>query len=143
MQLAPLVAALALASSAAGCSTKRSQEGKAPVPGAAAEATVAAAPAPAPAPAPVPPPGAAPPPASFDDSIPEGYPPECVAYASLIGRLASCDKIAGARDGLRAAYASIRAGWSATPADRRAEIATQCKTQADSLRNAAAAACGW
>jgi hypothetical protein len=29
------------------------------------------------------------------------------------------------------------------PAERRPEIATQCKTQADSLRNAAAATCGW
>ena len=125
---------------ATGCSNKPAEHqppaaAAAPPPAPAAPVSappVARAPAPSPAAAPAAPVG-----------IPADFPRECVAYAALIDKLKACDKLGGARDGLAQGYASLRAAWSAVPQDRRAEVATQCKTQADSLRNAAAATCGW
>jgi hypothetical protein len=75
--------------------------------------------------------------------VPADFPTECVAYAALIDKLKACDKLGSARDGLMQGYNGLRASWSAVPADQRASIAGQCKTQADSLRSAAAATCGW
>jgi hypothetical protein len=76
-----------------------------------------------------------------------GVPRGCDDYAELIKKLASCDRLGAARDGLAQAYRDLVAAWSAVPADQRAQleaqIEAQCKTQADSLRNAAAATCGW
>ncbi|HZJ64019.1 MAG TPA: hypothetical protein VFD36_10925 [Kofleriaceae bacterium] len=75
--------------------------------------------------------------------VPNDFPPECAGYATLIDKLKACDRIGGARAALTQAYDNLRSAWSMVPAERRPEIATQCKTQADSLRNAAAATCGW
>jgi len=74
---------------------------------------------------------------------PFDFPSECRTYAELIDKLRDCDKLGGARDGLAQGYDSVRSAWSMIPAERRGEVASQCKTQADSLRNAAAATCGW
>jgi len=144
MKLASLVAAVAAVSfvtaCVAGCSTKSDKpdtQAAAPPP-----PTAAAPPAQAPAaPAGDPPP---PPAAPADNAaVPADFPPECVVYAALIDKLKACDKLGAARDGLMQGYTGLRAGWAAVPADQRAGVAIQCKTQADSLRNAAAATCGW
>jgi hypothetical protein len=82
-------------------------------------------------------------PAVIAAAAPADFPADCVAYAALIDRLASCDKIGGARDGLRAGYAAVRSTWAAVPASRRGELGAQCRVQADSLRDAAAATCSW
>ncbi len=125
---------------AAGCSSKKPEERKEAVTPAAEPAPAEPVkPAEAPAAAPAPPQAADPTPGT----LPPGFPPECVAYAALIDKLKTCDKIGGAREGLTRAYDSLRTAWIDVPADRAASVAAQCKTQADSLRNAAAATCGW
>jgi hypothetical protein len=75
--------------------------------------------------------------------MPADFPPECRDYAALIDKLKACDKLGGARDGLMVGYNGLRSAWRTIPSDQRAGIAGQCKTQADSLRNAAAATCEW
>jgi hypothetical protein len=143
MKLASLVArvtAVALITvGAAGCSSKSDKTDKQ------VAANPPAAPAPAPTPAAPPPPAAAPAPAAPVETgpVPADFPPECVEYAGLIDKLKTCDKIGAARDGLMQGYTGLRAGWAAVPAEQRAGVAVQCKTQADSLRAAAAATCGW
>jgi hypothetical protein len=74
---------------------------------------------------------------------PNDFPKECADYATLIDKLKTCDQIGGARAALVQAYDSVRSAWSMVPAERRAEVAAQCKAQAESLRNAAAATCRW
>ena len=91
--------------------------------------------------APTPAPAAAPSPAAA--GVPNDFPKECADYAALIDKLKACDQIGGARAALVQAYDSVRSAWSMVPAERRAEVAAQCKAQADSLRNAAAATCRW
>ena len=142
MKFASLVAAVAavslVAGGAAGCSNKDKPDQVAATPPPTAAAPPARSPAPAvaaPAPAPAAPADNAP--------VPADFPPECVVYAALIDKLKACDKIGAAREGLMQGYSGLRAGWAAVPADQRAGVAIQCKTQADSLRNAAAATCGW
>jgi hypothetical protein len=136
MKIATLLA-LALVTGAA-CSSKAPAERK---------EAVAAAPEeprpiePAELAARTPTPAAAPSPAAA--GIPNDFPKECIDYAALIDKLKTCDQIGGARAALTQAYDNVRSAWSMVPADRRAEVAVQCKTQADSLRNAAAATCGW
>jgi drug/metabolite transporter (DMT)-like permease len=51
--------------------------------------------------------------------------------------------IGAARGELSRGYRELRDAWPAIPADQRAAVDAQCKAQADSLRNAAAATCGW
>jgi hypothetical protein len=75
-------------------------------------------------------------------TIPNDFPKDCVGYAALIDKLRGCDKLGGARASLLDAYESLRSAWSTVPADRREEFARQCATQAESVRNAAAATCG-
>lgn len=86
---------------------------------------------------------AAPPSGEAASGIPAGFPPECVAYAELIEKLKTCDKLGAARDGLMLGYQGLRSTWSSVPDDQRASFAAQCQTQKDSLHNAAAATCGW
>jgi hypothetical protein len=136
MKLATLLA-LALVTSGAACSTKAPAERKEAVtagPDEPRPIEIAQVAAPTPAPAQ---------PAAATAGIPNDFPKECAAYAALIDKLKACDQIGGARAALTQAYENVRSAWSMVPADRRDEVATQCKTQADSLRNAAAATCGW
>jgi len=141
MKLAPLLSAFALLASgiaSGACSDKAPAQRK--------EAVAAAPEDPPPIePAQLVAPGAAP--AAVQNQpaagIPNDFPPECTTYAALIDKLKTCDQIGGARAALTQAYDNVRSAWSIVPAERRAEVAVQCKTQADSLRNAAAATCGW
>jgi len=104
-------------------------------------APAAVAPTPAPTPvAPAPTPPAEP---AANGTVPADFPPECRDYAALIDKLKACSKLGGARDGLMVGYNGLRSSWATVPADQRSGIAGQCKTQADSLRNAAAATCEW
>lgn len=132
MKVAWLVAVIALA----GCSSKK----RAPAPApetpepteVASAAPVAAQPAPRPA-SPLPQVALA----------ASDFPVECKAYAELVDRLKSCDALGSARDGMTRAYNELRAGWPDVPPPQRATVAAQCKSQADSLRNAVAATCKW
>jgi len=133
------LALLALALAVAACSSK--SEDKPPTP-AAAPAPGSAAPVET-APARPARPAAAAVDKSAVASAPSDFPAECRAYADLIDKLKDCDKLGGARAGLSQGYDNVRSAWAVVPAERHGEIATQCKTQADSLRNAAAATCGW
>ena len=131
--------AAALAIATAGCSDR--QPDKPPE-------MAATRPAPAPAPAPAPsaatqPPRTSSPPETSSATLPADFPAACVSYAALIDRLKACDKLGGARDGLMVGYNGLRSAWSTIPTDQRDSFASQCKTQEDSLRNAAAATCGW
>ena len=136
-----LVALLAFAmfstAGATGCSSKPADERKEPAPAAAeapaAEPARSAEPAAAAQPA-----GVAP----VTGAIPNDFPKECVGYAALIDKLKGCDQLGGARASLLNAYESLRSAWATIPADRRDEFARQCGTQAESVRNAAAATCG-
>jgi len=123
---------------ASGCSNKPPAEQHKEAVASPADEPRPAAPASASAP---PPPAAADPAHSTD--IPADFPPECVDYAALIGKLRACNKLGQARDGLTQGYESLRSAWPMIPADQRATVGAQCKTQADSLRSAAAATCGW
>lgn len=130
--------AAAIAFAAAGCSDTPPEK---------SPERVAIRPAvPAPATLPAPPPTTPATPAAPETSsttLPADFPNECVRYAALIDRLKTCDKLGGARDGLLMGYNGLRSAWSTIPADQRTSFASQCQTQADSLRNAAAATCGW
>jgi hypothetical protein len=75
--------------------------------------------------------------------LPDGFPPDCVAYAALIEKLGQCDQLGTARDGLTQAYRDLASAWPTVPVDQRAQVEAQCKTQAESLHSAAAATCGW
>ena len=137
MKLAPLVVVLVALGLVAGCSSKRRE----PQPEAeTAPVTSVPTPAAAPAPAPV---ARAPAAAPADRTVPADFPAECAAYAALIDKLKQCDAIGAGRDGLVSAYSELRAAWPTVPAVQRASVAAQCKSQADSLRNAAAATCSW
>lgn len=136
MKLALLAALAMVALDVPGCSSKSAEDKPAPAAAPAPEATRPAEP-----PSPVKP--ARPAAVGAVANAPPGFPRECVAYAELIDKLKDCDRLGGARDGLTQGYDNVRSAWSMVPAERRSEIAGQCKTQADSLRNAAAAACGW
>lgn len=137
MQLASRFLALALVV-VLGCGKKPSEAR--PDPEAASDPAPVAEPAPsvpvvaarAPAPAVV-----------VDTGVPANFPPACVAYAALIEKLQACDKVGAARDGLSRGYHELRAAWPQVQPDQRAAIDAQCKAQADSLRDAAAATCGW
>ena len=94
------------------------------------------------APAPVAPP-TPPPVETSNTTLPANFPSECVSYAAMMDKLKACDKLGGARDGLMAGYQSLRSAWSQVPAEQRGAIGSQCRIQADSLRNAVAATCGW
>jgi hypothetical protein len=125
---------------AAGCSSKPAEDRAPPAPDP-ARAAPPAAPVTAPEPA-----RAANAPsarAGLADNLPASFPPDCVEYAALIKKLGACDRLGAARDGLTQAYLDVATAWPGVPADRHAEVAAQCKTQAESLRNAAAATCGW
>lgn len=136
MQLAPRFVALALVA-LLGCSKAPSEAP--PAPTAASDLTLVAAPTPSAPSAPTP----APPPPPVETGVPADFPPGCVAYAALIEQLKACDKAGDARDGLARGYNELRAAWAMVPPDQRVAVDVQCKTQADSLRNAAAATCGW
>lgn len=139
---------------AAGCSGRPADDRAQPAPPPATqrgEATSAATPPATAPPAVVSPPG--PGPAGGTGSggvngsaarkLPDGFPPDCVAYAALIEKLARCDQLGAARDGFAQAYRDVAAAWPTVPADQRAQVEAQCRTQADSLQSAAAATCGW
>lgn len=130
-----------LAALAGGCSSKPSQDRAAP-------ATQPAEPAPAPRMRPVgmPAPAVIGPARIGDADAGAAVPselPDCVVYAQLIDRLRICDRLGGARDDLTRAYLDLASAWANVPADRRDEVAAQCRTQADTLRSAAGAICGW
>jgi len=138
MKLASFAVIAAVALGTAGCSSKQPDKApeprKDPAPAAVEPTPAPAAAAPAPAPRPT---------AVATDTVPADFPPECRDYAALIDKLKTCAKIGGARDGLMVGYNGLRSSWASIPADQRSGIAGQCKTQADSLRNAAAATCQW
>ena len=139
MKLASFAVIAAVLSGPAGCSSKppdNQPEARKDPPAAA----VAPVPPPPTAALPAPPPTPAP---AANGAIPADFPPACRDYAALIDKLKACDKLGGARDGLMVGYNGLRSSWASVPADQRAGVAVQCKTQADSLRNAAAATCGW
>lgn len=131
--------AIAAALGLAACSSKQPDPTPAPAPPA---QTAQPAPAP-PTPVPLPPQPTPPPAAAVTDTLPADFPPECRDYAALIDRVKACDKLGGARDGLQQGYISLRQSWSQLTPDARAAMGGQCKTQADSIRNAAAATCSW
>jgi hypothetical protein len=81
--------------------------------------------------------------AAAEPGAPADFPPECVAYAALIEKLKACDKVGEGREGLTRGYEELRSTWAMVGVDQRAAFDVQCKTQADSLRDAAAATCGW
>ena len=141
MKLAPLVASVvaSVTMASAGCSDN--QPDKLPDKHINTAAVRQETHAPVAPPPPAPPAPLTPVPEPSTTTLPADFPAECVAYAALIDKLKACDKLGGARDGLMAGYGSLRSGWSSIPADRRAGIAEQCRTQADSLRNAVAATC--
>jgi hypothetical protein len=137
--LAMKLAALAMvAMVTASCSNKQPDKQPEPPPARNEPAPPAAAVAPFP-----PPPRADNAPAPSSDTLPADFPATCVEYAALIDKLKACDKLGAARDGLTLGYTSLRSSWSAVPPDQRNAIGVQCKVQAESLRNAAAATCGW
>jgi hypothetical protein len=138
-RLAMKLAALAMiAMVTASCSNKQPDKQPEPPPARNEPAPPPAAVAPAPA---TPRADNAPDPAS--DALPADFPSTCVEYAALIDKLKACDKLGAARDGLTLGYTSLRSSWSAVPPDQRNAIGVQCKVQAESLRNAAAATCAW
>jgi hypothetical protein len=146
-RFAVLAAAATLALAATGCSgtsddrvqpAARPADDPRPAPVTSAERASAAEPA---RPAPVRPTSTTAGPAR--DPLPADFPAECAAYAELIEKLKACDRLAGARAGLSQAYFDLRAAWPTVPAERRDDLARQCKVQGDSLRSAAAATCGW
>lgn len=136
MTLVRFATLAALAALAAGCSSQPSADRPPPANAPAEQAR----PAPGVDAAPAPTVDAAP---RASDAVPPGFPPACVAYAELIDKLRACDRLGGARAGLAQTYLDLEDAWATVPADRRADVAAQCRTQADSLRNAAAATCGW
>ena len=138
MKLVALAAfAMFFTAGASGCSNKPAEERKEPATQT-AEAPRPAEPAPAAAPSTPTPAGVAP----TSGTIPNDFPKDCIGYAALIERLKGCDQLGGARASLLNAYESLRSAWSTVPAERRDEFARQCATQAESVRNAAAATCG-
>jgi hypothetical protein len=137
MRLVALFAFAMFTAGASGCSSKPAEERKEP----------AAAPAEPPTADPTRPtePATAPQPAGVvptSGTIPNDFPKDCVGYAALIDRLRTCDQLGGARASLLNAYESLRSAWATVPTERRDEFARQCATQAESVRNAAAATCG-
>ena len=136
-----LVALLAFAmfstAGASGCSSKPAEDRKEPAAAATDEAKASPARSAEPAAA-AQPAGVAP----TTGTIPNDFPKECLGYAALIDKLKGCDQLGGARASLLDAYESLRSAWATVPADRRDEFARQCGTQAESVRNAAAATCG-
>jgi hypothetical protein len=134
-----LLTTLAVLPLIAGCSKKSDNNKPAAAP-AASEQTPATPPAAAGSSAPTAPAAPATPP-SADTSA--DLPSECTEYAALIDKLKTCDKLGAARAALTQAYENLHTAWGTTPPDRRGEITAQCKTQAESLRNAVAATCGW
>lgn len=143
MKLVTALAALGVAGAfaTAACSNQPAAPSPAPPPPTVAApppASVAAASPPAPAVASEPAPPQAP-----TDTVPADFPPECVEFASLIGKLRACDQLGGARDGLALGYNALRASWPSIPTAQRAALGSQCRIQTDSLRNAAAATCRW
>jgi uncharacterized membrane protein YdfJ with MMPL/SSD domain len=130
-----LLTALALIA-LAGCSKKSDNKPAATAPAGDQPAAEGSAAPPAAAPA-----APANPAPSADTSA--DLPSECTDYAALVDKLKTCDKLGAARAALTQAYENLRTAWGTTPPERRGEITAQCKTQAESLRNAAAATCGW
>ncbi len=136
MQLAPRLTALALIATL-GCSKPPAEARPEPTAAAGPTATAAEAVAPPVATPSAPVAGA---PAT---GLPADFPPACIAYAALIEKLKACDKVGEGRDGLTRGYDELRSTWTAATADQRGAFDAQCKIQADSLRDAAAATCSW
>jgi hypothetical protein len=144
MKLASLVAAIVISITPlalAGCSD--SQPDKQPDKLINHAAVRKEAPVVAAAPAPVAPPPTPAPVETSNATLPADFPSECVSYAAMMDKLKACDKLGGARDGLMAGFQSLRSAWSQVPVEQRGAIGSQCRVQADSLRNAVAATCGW
>jgi hypothetical protein len=71
-------------------------------------------------------------------------PKECADYKAVIDKLASCDKMQAAqRDAYKQAYDQASKGWASLPAEAKANVATACKTAADTVTAAAKTVCGW
>lgn len=136
-----LALGLACALAALACSHPRTDDRRAAPPPPPAIDPGPERPLPPTPPPPLPPPGART--ADTDRAPPIDFPADCVTYAGLIDRLGACDRARGARDELVSAYAALRAAWPTVPIPRRGAVAAQCRSQADGLRTAAAAACGW
>jgi hypothetical protein len=72
-------------------------------------------------------------------------PAECNEYRETVQRLASCgDALPPAtRDNLQKQFEQQWAGWEKLPEQDRRTLASICKSSADSVKAAAAAACHW
>ncbi len=83
------------------------------------------------------------------------WPPACVEYELLIGKLGSCDKLPQAsRDALKQGFDAMKSGWSdrwgtgpntmsAMPAASRTALESGCREAVDALQQAGASICGW
>jgi hypothetical protein len=75
---------------------------------------------------------------------PADLPAECGEYKTAIDKVATCDKLPQAtRDALKQSYDQTSASWVNIPAEGKAALGTACKSAADAIKSAAAAACGW
>jgi hypothetical protein len=130
-----LATACLAALAACGCGSKSSEP--APAPGSASAQPPPREPDPgaAPSPAPLPEPG----PASG------GLPAACEDYRRTVARLAGCgDALPQAtRDNLRAHFERQWTGWEKLPEPERRALEAICRDQAEIVKAAAAAACGW
>jgi hypothetical protein len=87
--------------------------------------------------------GAAPPEAA--PATAASFPAACGAYREAIERLARCgDTLDDATRGrLRAMFERQWAAWEKLPEPDRRALAAICESSAETVREAAAAACGW
>jgi len=133
LQVVPWALAFALAA----CGSK---EEPAPAPGSASAAGPARPTEQAPPPRPAAEATPAPP-MPGDGALPAA----CDEYRATILRLAQCgDAIPpSTRDNLRAHFEQQWAGWAKLPEAEQRALAAICKSSADSVKEAASAACGW
>ncbi|MBX3161402.1 MAG: hypothetical protein KF773_35905 [Deltaproteobacteria bacterium] len=71
----------------------------------------------------------------------DGLPPECVAYRAAADQAASCAKLGGKRDELRADLERSWAAWKKLDAAARAALTKNCAELANTIRAVTATAC--
>lgn len=71
----------------------------------------------------------------------EGLPAECVAYKAAAEKAASCEKLGGMRDELRADLERSWAAWSKLDATARAALTKNCTELANTIHVVTATAC--
>lgn len=77
-----------------------------------------------------------------DDKQRARLPTECVVYEQLAGKLATCDKLPQTtRDAMKQAFETSKATWPGNT--NKVALGAICQAAAASLKQAAAAACGW